>query len=56
MNFKNALTPSGIRAVNNYLAIKSTGAYQCGIENIRTVGGSNQDNSFIRLKTIHLNQ
>ena len=47
---------TNIRKRHNHLAIETSGTQQRRIKNIRTVGGSNQDDPLVRFKTIHLNQ
>ncbi len=56
MNIENLLTPGHIRIGHHHLPVKTTGAQQRRIQHVRTVGGGDKDDAFIRLKTVHLNQ
>ena len=56
MHLKNGQTAAYIRFVNHNLTVKTTGTQQCRVEDIRAVGGRDDDNAFIGGKTIHLNE
>src|SRR5262245_25559847 len=56
MNRENSLAPLDVGTIDNDTAIKSPRTKQCGIENIRTVGGRDEDHSLIRFETVHFDQ
>ena len=45
-----------IRTVDRNLTVKTTGTQQCRIQNIGSVGRSDQDDRLALLKTVHLDQ
>jgi hypothetical protein len=47
---------SDIWLVENYPSVKTTGAEQGGIQYIRSVGGGDNDNTGIGIKTVHFHQ
>jgi hypothetical protein len=49
-------TALDIGQCHNHLAIEATGTQQGRIENVRTVGGRNQDHPLVRFETIHFHQ
>ena len=56
MDLQHFLTAADVRAVNDDAAIKTAGTQQRWIQNVRTVGSSDQDDAFIRFKAVHLNK
>src|SRR5215831_6606678 len=56
MHAENLFAPAHIRTADYNAAVKAPGPQQCGIEHIRTVGCSHQDDAFVRLEPVHLNQ
>ena len=56
MDMEDCFPPTHIRTVNHDLAVKTTRAQQCMIQDIRTVGSRNHDNSFVDAKAVHLHQ
>ena len=56
MDLQNFQTTPDIGVRNHHLTIKTTRAQEGRVENIGTVGRGNQNDAFIRLETIHLNQ
>src|SRR5262249_24445111 len=45
-----------VGASDNYTAIEAAGAEQCGIENVRPVGGGDEDDAFVGFKTVHFDE
>src|ERR1700722_878182 len=56
MDFENLITSFNIGKIDDNPAIKSAWAQQRFIENIRTVCRSDQNDPFIGIKTIHLDE
>ena len=56
MHAQDLLAALHIRTVNRDLAVKTTGAQQCRVQNVRTVGRSDQDDRLALLKAVHLDQ
>ena len=56
MYFQDGLTAIDIGIADRHLAVKATGAQQRRIQNIRAVGGSDDDNALIRTKAVHLHK
>ena len=56
MYFENFLTPQHIRVRYDNLTVKTARTQQGRIKHIRTVGGSDQDDTFIGFKPVHLDQ
>ncbi len=56
MHFQNIFTTLYIRQVDRYLAVKTAGAEQGGVQNIRPVGGGKNDDTFVGIKTVHFHQ
>src|SRR4051812_15293395 len=50
------MTTANIRTTNSHATIESTRTKQCWIQNINTVCGRHDDYTFIRFKSIQLNQ
>ncbi len=56
MHFEDFLTADYIGVRHNNLTVEATGAQQRRIQYVGTVGGGNQNNAFIGLKTVHFHQ
>ena len=56
MDLQNFLTSLGIRNTYINLTVKTPRAQQCRIQNIRSVGSSQNDNALCPAKTVHFNQ
>src|SRR5256885_15751969 len=56
MHAEDLFAATHVRTRNDYATVKTTGTQQRGIENIRTVGGGDQDHAVIRFETVHLDQ
>ncbi len=56
MYVKNALAPFKVGSWYNHLTVKTSGTQKSGIKYVRSVGGSNKNNTFIGFKTIHFHQ
>ena len=56
MHAQDLLAALHIRTVDRDLTVKTTGAQQCRIQDVRTVGRSDQDDRLALLKTVHLDQ
>ena len=56
MHAQNLLAALHVRTVDRHLAVKTAGAQQCRIQNVRTVGRGDQDDRLALLKTVHLDQ
>ena len=56
VNFQNLLATLHVRCIHLNLAIKTTGAQQCWVQNVRPVGRGNQNNVRLGVKTVHLHQ
>ena len=56
MHAQDLLAALHIRTVNRNLTVKTTGAQQRRIQDVRTVGRSDQDDRLALLKTVHLDQ
>ena len=56
MHSKNLFTPANIGQADYYATVKTAGAQQCGIENVRTVRRRHQDDAFVRFEAVHLDQ
>src|SRR3989344_2421366 len=44
------------RRVNDHAAVEPPGAQECGVEDVRTVRRRDDDNGFVLLKTVHLDE
>src|SRR5262245_40641245 len=51
---EDAPTPPGIRPANHYLAIKTAGAEQRLVQDLRTVGSAEDNHALAWIKAIHL--
>ena len=56
MDGKDLLAPIDIGATDHDLAVETAGAEQGGIEHVGPVGGSDDDDAFIGIETVHLHQ
>ena len=56
MHAQDLLAALHIRTVDRDLTVKTTGTQQCRIQDVRTVGRSDQDDRLALLKTVHLDQ
>ena len=56
MHAQDLLAALYVRAVDRDLAVKTTGAQQCRVQNIGAVGCGDQDDRLAFLKTVHLDQ
>ena len=56
VNRKDSFAPSDVGPGNNHPPVKTAGAQQCRVENIRPVGCSNQDYAFVGFKPVHLDK
>ncbi len=56
MHFQDLFTTANIRQTNNNLTVKAARTQQRRVKNVRTVGRRDNDDTFVTLKTIHLNQ
>jgi len=56
VNFQNRFTTSNVREVDGDLTIESSRSRKSFVENVRPVGGSNDDHRSRLIKTIHLDQ
>src|SRR5262245_47987251 len=56
MYSQNFLTSANIRTIDDDAAIEAPGAQQSRIEHVGPVRGSHQDDTFVRLEAVHLNQ
>ena len=56
VHLQDALAAAHVGPVDDDLAIEAAGTQQCGVEHVGTVRGRDQDDAFIRLEAIHLDQ
>lgn len=56
MNFEDLHAAIDIRARYHDLTVEATGTQQRGVEHVRAVGRGDDDDAFIGLETIHLDQ
>ncbi|MNV15432.1 hypothetical protein D3C71_1061590 [compost metagenome] len=56
MDFQNLFTTANIRQTNHNLAVETAWTQQCRVKYVRTVSRSNNDDTFVTFKAIHLNQ
>src|SRR5262245_21626362 len=54
MESEDVQTPLEIRPANHYLAIKTAGAEQRRVQDLRTVGGAEDNHTLTWIKAIHL--
>ena len=56
MHAQDLLAALHIRTVDRNLTVKTTGTQQRRIQNVRAVGGGDQDDRLALLKTVHLDK
>ena len=56
VNFQDLLTTANIWQANHNLTVETARTQQGWVENVRTVSRSDNDDTFVTFKTIHLNQ
>src|SRR3546814_17432253 len=56
MYFENALTADNVRVRHDDLTVEAAGTQQRRIENVGTVGRSDQDDAFIGFEAVHLDE
>src|SRR6266487_575061 len=56
MHLKNGKTTANIGFIQHYLAIKASGAQKRGVEDVGAVGGSNDNNIGVFIKTVQFNK
>ena len=56
MDPQNFLAAFYIGQINGYLAIETAGAKQSGIENIGAVGSGDDNNAFLSIESVHLDE
>src|SRR5882757_4356232 len=56
VNAEHFLAPAYVGPAHNHPAVEATGTEQGGIEHVGAVGGSDQNDAVVGLKTVHLNQ
>mmetsp|Transcript_11256 Transcript_11256/g.23560 ORF Transcript_11256/g.23560 Transcript_11256/m.23560 type:complete len:202 (-) Transcript_11256:1072-1677(-) len=56
MHSKDSLSALEIRQINSNLPVKPSWPQQCIVQNVHPVSSCNGDNTWIAIKTIHLNQ
>ena len=56
MHAQDLFAARNVRVGHCYLAVKAAGTHKRRIQHIRTVGGRDENNAFVRLKSIHLDE
>ena len=56
MHLENFNTPTHVRSIDHHLPIKTPRSEQGRVKDIRPVGRSDQDHTFCRIKSIHLDE
>src|SRR4051794_25821209 len=56
MNFKNLLATANIWSRHNDATVETTWTKKSWIENVRTIGCSDQDHAFVGFKAVHFNE
>jgi hypothetical protein len=56
VNFQNRLASAHVRQIHRDLAVKTTGPQQRRIQHIRTVRRRDDDDAFLRVETVHLDE
>ena len=56
MDLKNINSSVNIGKIYGYLSVETTGTEKCGIKNVGTVSCGDNDNSFVRAESVHLNE
>ena len=53
---ENTFSPFDIRPIDHDSSVKAARTQQGRVEHVRTVGRGNENNSFVRFKSVHLDQ
>jgi len=56
MDLENLLAADDVRIGHDHLTVEAAGAQQRRIQHVRTVGRGDQDDAFVRLEAVHLDQ
>jgi len=56
VHLKDFLTADEVRVRHNDLTVEAAGAQQRGVQNVRAVRRGDQDDAFVRLETVHLDE
>ena len=56
MHFEDLFAPFEVRQADDDLAVKTAGAQQRGVQHVRAVGGSDDDDAFIAFETVHFDE
>ena len=56
MDLENALPTPEIRRIDDDLPVESSGAQQCRVEDVRTVGRRDENDAVVRLEPVHLDE
>ena len=56
MHFEDLFTPFEVRQADDDLAVKTAGAQQRGVEDVRAVGGGDDDDAFVAFKAVHFDE
>ncbi len=56
MHFEDRKPALDVRCIDGHLAIEAARTHQSGIQNIRTVGGRDDDDAAVALETIHFGE
>src|SRR2546423_11779535 len=56
MDLQDGLATAHIRKVDRDLPVKSARTQQSGIQNVRTIGGGNDNNTFLSIEPVHFDQ
>ena len=56
VNFQNGFPSANVGQIHRHLTIKAARAQQCGIEHIGTIRRRDDDDAFLRIKAVHLDE
>ncbi len=56
MDFENGFTAENVGAADDHAAVEAAGAEEGRIEDVRAVGGGDENHAFIRFEAVHFNQ
>ena len=56
MHFEYLLAAFEVGQPDDDLAVETAGAQQCGVEDVRAVGGGDDDDAFVAFKAVHFNE
>src|SRR5579884_1988987 len=56
MHAQHFFAPAHIRTSYDHAAVETSRPQQCWVKHVRAVGGGNQNDAIVRLKTVHLDQ